>query len=217
MSTRTASAPGLLSSPLRDWLRDAPPTQLFFLCYGFVPILSLSLALQDIAPLHVTAPVAVIPSTCLALLLGIRRPEWGRRALAGLLSGIVAVALYDVVRLSFVFSGTMPDPMPNIGRMAFGDPNAAWFWGYLWRFVWNGGALGIAFAMLPLRGARAGIGFGLFVCGCLFVTLSASPIAQARFLTLHARNIAIALTGHVVYGAALGTMLARIAGHRSLI
>jgi hypothetical protein len=195
---------------LPDWLRAARRPQLYFLAYGFLPIGCLSLALQDAVPLRWTAQLLVVPATAVALVLALRSPHWGRRAGVGLAAGMAAVAAYDVVRGAFVLAGAMPDPIPNIGRMALDDPTASWLWGYLWRFVWNGGAMGIAFAMLPFRGVRAGVAFGLAVCGCLFATLLASPIAQHRFLALTPFNVAVALVGHAVYGAVLGAALERL-------
>jgi hypothetical protein len=196
--------------PATAWLRSAPLPQLLYLAYGFLPIGCLSLALQDLLPLHRTAAFLIVPATVAALAIGRAYPTWGRRAAAGLLAGVVAVACYDLVRGAFVVAGLMNDPIPTIGRMALADPEASPLWGYAWRFVWNGGAMGIAFAMLPFRGSRAGALFGLFVCGCLFATLAASPIAQHRFLVLSSANIAIALVGHLVYGTVLGITLDRI-------
>jgi hypothetical protein len=191
-------------------MRSAPVPRLFFLAYGFLPIGCLSLALQGLVPLHAMALFVLLPATAAALLMGRYDRAWGRLAVAGLLSGIVAVAMYDVVRGSFVLAGAMRDPIPNIGRMALDDPMASPLWGYAWRFVWNGGAMGIAFAMLPFRGVRSGAKFGLFVCGCLFVTLTASQAAQSRFFALNLQNAAIALVGHVVYGSVLGWSLDKL-------
>jgi hypothetical protein len=191
-------------------MRRAPAPRLFFLGYGFLPIFCLSLALQGLVPLHFLAAFVIIPATAGAIVLGRLEPAFGRLALAGLLSGIVAVAMYDLVRGSFVLTGLMKDPIPNIGRMALADAAASPLWGYAWRFVWNGGAMGIAFSMLPFRGVRAGAKFGLFVCACLFFTLAASQVAQQRFFTLNAANAAIAVAGHLVYGAVLGWMLEKL-------
>lgn len=191
-------------------LRSEPAPRLFFLAYGFAPIACLSLALQGFVPLHYMAAFFLIPATMAAILVGRVEREWGKQAVAGLLSGILAVAMYDLFRGSFVMAGVMGDPIPNIGRMALSDPLASPFWGYAWRFVWNGGAMGIAFAMLPFRGVRSGAKFGLFVCGCLFITLAVSQVAQHRFFALTPRNAAIALGGHLVYGAVLGWALDKL-------
>jgi hypothetical protein len=199
-----------LATVAQRWRREVRPTQLFFALYGFLPIACLSLALQGLAPLRLMAELLILPATGAALGVGVTRIRWGREAAAGLVSGIAAVAVYDAVRLAFVYGGAMPDPIPALGRMALGDPGASWVWGYAWRFVWNGGAMGIAFAMLPLRGPRAGAGFGLFVCGGLFATLAVSAEAQARFLELTPANVTIAIAGHLVYGGVLGWTLERL-------
>lgn len=188
-------------------LRTAPRSRLFFLAYGFLPIACLSLALQGLVPLHLMAAFVIVPATATALVLGRYERAYGHLALAGLLSGMVAVGMYDLVRGSFVIAGVMKDPIPTIGRMALADPMASPLWGYAWRFVWNGGAMGIAFAMLPFRGVRSGAKFGVFVCGCLFMTLAFSQVAQQNFFALNLKNASIALAGHVVYGAVLGWAL----------
>ena len=96
-----------LSQPLRRMsqpiqvivsMRRAPAPRLFFLAYGFLPILCLSLALQGLVPLHYMAMFVLIPATAGALVLGRIEPTFGKLALAGLMSGMVAVAMYDLAK-----------------------------------------------------------------------------------------------------------------------
>ncbi len=94
--------------------------------------------------------------------------------------------------------------IPAIGRMALLDQAASPVWGYLWRFVCNGGAMGIAYAMLPWHGTRSGMVFGTAVCLCLFVTLLLAPGAQETMFPLTGATAIAALIGHLDYGLVLG-------------
>jgi hypothetical protein len=143
------------------------------------------------------------------VLVSVRHPAWGRRALLGLVAGMVATGIYDLLRLGLAGAGLWGDPIPSIGRMALADPDAHPFWGYLWRFVGNGGGMGLAFAMLPWRGVRLGIAYGSSICLGLLGLLAAWPEAQLHFFPLTPVTAAGAMAGHWVYGAVLGGLTAR--------
>ena len=97
----------------------------------------------------------------------------------GLAAGIVATGVYDLFRLTLVLAGAWTDFIPRLGQMALGDPAASPLWGYLWRYVYDGGAMGVTFAMLGRRGMGEGLAFGVAICLCLFATLALAPGAQA--------------------------------------
>ena len=178
--------------------------QLVYAGLGFVPILCLSLSFFGVIPLHASAQYIILPTFLAAIVMGLYKRELGYQALTGLLAGIVATALYDVFRLSLVWAGVFQDFIPNIGRLALLDDHANPFWGYLWRFICNGGGMGMAFGILPFRGARQGISYGIFICCCLFGTLLFAPGAQQALFHLTTITAAGALVGHVIYGGALG-------------
>lgn len=194
----------------RDWARDLTPTgrtaavedarllliprgrgrlrslypRLVFVALGYAAITSLGAAYAEAVPLPVTALLVVIPAVTCVVATGMRNPLWGRRALVGWLAGIVATIIYDALRLALVQVGIWGDPIPTIGRLALADPHANFVWGYLWRFMGNGGGMGIACAMLPWRGVRAGIAYGTLVCSGLFAVLLFFPVAQAHLVPL---------------------------------
>ena len=180
-----------------------------FVALGFVPIGALCFALFGWVPLHLSARFLVLPSLVLAIALGLKFPHWGRLALLGFAAGVVATAVYDITRLLLVYVDIWPDFIPPIGRLAMLDADAHPFWGYLWRFVGNGGGMGLAFAMLPWRGTRAGMAYGVLICLCLFATLLLAPGAQARLFPLTWVTAAAAMIGHLDYGAVLGYLLSR--------
>jgi len=178
--------------------------RLVFLIVGYAAVTSLAAAYALAIPLPITASLIVIPAAGVIFNLGMRYPDWGRRALVGWLAGIVATIVCDVLRLSLVKVGIWGDPIPAIGRLVFADPHANFAWGYLWRFAGNGGGMGIAYTMLPWRGVRTGVAYGTLICTGLVALLFFFPVAQAHSFALTPVTTAGAYAGHWVYGAVLG-------------
>jgi hypothetical protein len=183
--------------------------RVFYLAFGFAAITSLGAALAGLVPLPYLFHFAVIPAFALMILLGIRYPAWGKRALLGLLAGMIATGVYDILRIGLMFAGLWGDPIPSIGRLALNDPSTQWYWGYVWRFIGNGGGMGVAFAMLPWRGVKLGIAYGTAVCLGLVALLYFFPIAQLHFFALTPPTAAGGMAGHWVYGAVLGWLTSR--------
>jgi hypothetical protein len=183
--------------------------RVFYLAFGFAAITSLGASLAGLAQLPYLFHFAVIPAYAIMALIGLRYPAWGKRALLGLLAGMIATGVYDILRIGLMFAGLWGDPIPSIGRLATGDPNIAWYWGYVWRFVGNGGGMGVAFAMLPWRGVKLGIAYGTAVCLGLVAILYFFPVAQLHFFALTPPTAAGGMAGHWVYGAVLGWLTSR--------
>jgi hypothetical protein len=169
----------------------------------------LCISLFGILPLHLGTRFLVLPAAFACVALAIASPAWGRRALAGFLAGVVATAAYDATRLALVWFGVWPDFIPPIGRLALMDQAASPLWGYAWRFLGNGGGMGLTFAMLPWRGPRPGMLYGAFICCCLYATLLLAPHAQDTMFRLTPFTAAAAMIGHLDYGAVLGWLCAR--------
>ena len=183
--------------------------RLLYLALGFAAITSLGVALAGAVPLPYGFRYAVIPAVAVMVLLSLRHPAWGKRALIGLVAGMIATGVYDILRIGLMFAGLWGDPIPSIGRLALADPNADWYWGYVWRFVGNGGGMGLAFAMLPWRGVRLGIAYGSAICLGLVGLLYFWPVSQEHFFALTPPTAAGGMAGHWVYGAVLGWLTAR--------
>jgi hypothetical protein len=183
--------------------------RLFYLALGFAAITSLGVALAGMVPLPYGLRYAVVPAVAIMVLLSLRYPGWGKRALIGLVAGMIATGIYDILRIGLMFAGLWGDPIPSIGRLALADPNAEWYWGYVWRFVGNGGGMGLAFAMLPWRGVKLGIAYGTAICLGLVGLLYFWPVSQAHFFALTPPTAAGGMAGHWVYGAVLGWLTAR--------
>ena len=184
----------------------APPSlypRLVFPVVGYAAITSLAAAYAQAIPLPVTASLIVIPAAGLIFSMGMRHPDWGRRALVGWIAGVVAAIVYDMLRLSLARVGIWGDPIPPIGRLVLADPHANFAWGYLWRFAGHGGGMGIAYTMLAWRGVRSGIAYGTLICSGLVALLLFFPAAQVHFFPLTPVTAAGAYAGHWVYGVVL--------------
>jgi hypothetical protein len=182
--------------------------RLLFLVVGYAAITSLAAAYAEKVPLPITASLVVIPAAGLIFSLGMRYPAWGRRALVGWIAGIVATIIYDCLRLALVKVGIWGDPIPGIGRLVLSDPHANFAWGYLWRFLGNGGGMGIAYTMLPWRGWKTGVAYGTLICTGLLGLLYFFPVAQVHFFPLTPVTAIGGYAGHWVYGAVLGWLTA---------
>jgi hypothetical protein len=178
--------------------------RLVFLVVGYAAITSLAAAYAEKIPLPITASLVVIPSAGIIFNMGMRYPDWGRRALVGWIAGIIATIIYDCLRLSLVKVGIWGDPIPGIGRLVFADPHANFAWGYFWRFCGNGGGMGIAYTMLPWRGWKSGVIYGTLICTGLAGLLYFFPVAQVHFFPLTPVTALGGYAGHWVYGAVLG-------------
>ncbi len=173
---------------------------------GFVPIGCLCLALFGWVSLVLSVRLLVLLLSGLAIAVGARHPDLGRQALQGLCAGIAATAVYDVLRLSVVFCGGWRDFIPVIGQMALGDPGAMPIWGYLWRFVYDGGAMGMVFALLPLTTQRPGWPSApRSVPAC--TPRCCSPRRPGALFRLAPLTATSALLGHLVYGGVLGWLV----------
>jgi hypothetical protein len=175
---------------------------------GLAPIGALCGALVGIVPLHRSAPFAVLPVVLAGIAVAARYPAWGRVALAGLGAGALATAIYDVLRFGLIAVGVFGDFIPEIGVL-LGATDQAALWGYVWRYLGNGGGMGVAFAMLPWRGPWPGALYGTAICCCLFATVGLFPDAADKLFVLSAPTMAGALAGHWVYGASLGALTRR--------
>jgi hypothetical protein len=183
--------------------------RILYLPVGFVAITALAFAYAEALPLPYGMRYVVLPAAGVIVLISLRYPAWGRRALLGWVAGVLATGVYDLLRLGLVYAGLWDDPIPGIGRLALADPNANYLWGYVWRFAGNGGGMGMAFAMLPWRGVRSGILYGTGIVSGLIVLLAVWPVAQVHFFPLTPATAAGGVAGHWVYGAVLGWLTAR--------
>lgn len=191
--------------------KKIPLTPLFFLFAGFLPVTAIVIHCLGILPLRMNLHLVMLPAIMLLCCLSLRDMKMGKLALQGWLSGVGAVALYDLSRIPFIMNG-WSDFIPKIGGWLneTGEPDA--LTGYLWRYIGNGGGLGISFFMfLHLTGRKHalvlnGLLFGLFVFASLIFVLRCFPEAQEMMFRITRFSFAGSLLGHIVYGLTLGLL-----------
>lgn len=201
-------------SALRTQALPAPHQAAVFIGGGFLPVLSIVFHCLGLISLPVCLAALILPSYLLMLWVGFRLPAVGRAAMAGFVAGIIAVSLYDCSRMPFLLCG-WGDFIPRIGAWLKSCATDDAQIGYAWRYLGNGGGMGIAFFILLLqfgiskRLLLAGLLFGLFVFGCLMTTLLLFKDAQELMFRITPLSFAGSLVGHIVYGLVLGYMAQR--------
>lgn len=175
---------------------------------GAAPLTMLSVGYTGMVPLLTLLLVVVAPAYFVIFCLGILLPDIGRRAVTGFLAGVVAVLIYDVVRLALSYSQGGGDPIPHIGTMLTGH-DCPWWVGYVWRTFGNGAGLGMTYIMLCPRGwwgPRTGLVFGTAVGLGMLGFLGLFPQAQEQLFKLTWQTVVNGFLGHWTYGAVLGVM-----------
>ena len=188
---------------------------------GFSPITALALSLMGICTLPVASLLLVIPALTIAIGLIYYHPRHGRLMARGYLAGIIAVTCYDGVRIPFIMAGWMNDFIPKIGVMLVGESDHHVIVGYLWRYLGNGGGMGMAFVsafallrhrflVLRLLGElKSALLFGISVWACLIVTLRISPHGEDLLFAISPTSLLLSLIGHLVFGYTLGCLANR--------
>jgi hypothetical protein len=183
---------------------------------GFTPITSLALSISGVCTLPQSTMFLALPVMATAPLLGLLFPAVGRLALRGLSFGVVAVFVYDLLtRFPLIYFDVLGDFIPRIGGWLVGTDRPDTLLGYLWRYLGNGGGMGLAFttACSILRPSmaprRAGVLYGVGIWCCLMATLLLSPRGEEMLFPLTPLTLIASLAGHLVYGAALGELVAR--------
>jgi hypothetical protein len=153
----------------------------------------------------------LFPILLILLSGGIYQREIGKTAFKGWIFGLIAVFIYDLSRIPFMYFG-WGDFIPRIGGWLTGTDHPDALIGYTWRYVGNGGGMGMSFlvlfSMFRVRYSiiLKGILYGMFIYGCLISTLIIFPEAQEMMFKLTPLSIAGSFTGHVVYGTVLGAL-----------
>lgn len=207
---------------------------LFYFAVGMAPIGALSLSIFGIWTLPIGALVLVIPAIVSSLLIGLFYPAYGRLALKGFCFGVIAVTLYDCTRIPFIVTGIWGDFIPKIGGWLLSRAEPQWALGYLWRYIGNGGGMGMAFTVPytlwlarhhrqlpsskgqqlylkltnPWRTISIATGYGVVIWSCLLVTLLLSTHGQEMLFHLTPLSFVLSLVGHLVFGAVLGILIA---------
>jgi hypothetical protein len=182
---------------------------------GFAPISALAVAIFFGEESFVTTvTVLVLPGVAVLAELMWLKPNYRSIALSGFVFGLMAVTVYDLFRFPFALAGLWPDFIPRLGYWLIGDHMAHPAIGYLYRYIGDGGGMGMAFvAIYPLlRRLNAnpivnGVAYGIAIWLCLIGTLIVAPHGQEMLFKLTPLSFTLSLCGHLVYGAVLGTLM----------
>ncbi len=191
-----------------------------------LPLLTISAHVFGLVPMHVSAGLLVVPLLIVVGLLALFSPA-GEEQLVGraVAWGIVATLIYDVVRLDTVYLlGWWGDFIPTVGSWILHTGPAPGVGdgivGYLWRYVGDGGGIGVTFFVLAAatglhrRGTRttvaAAVVFAVVpVWAGLIATVALAPRGQSLMFPLTATTVSLSLLGHLVFGLVLGLGCAR--------
>jgi hypothetical protein len=189
-----------------------------------MPILAISVDVFGVVPQRISAVVMVVT---LAVVLAIMT-IWPHRTdvILGraLVAGMVACAVYDAFRLFAVHVlGWMGDFIPAMGSWITGDGDTAGsaMVGYVWRYIGDGGGLGVAFYIVAfaigLDRYRArtvvlsSVGYAVFpVWTGLIATVALAPCGEELMFHLTPTTLATTLIGHLIFGFILGLAFIRM-------
>ncbi|MEQ3549945.1 hypothetical protein WIS52_05640 [Pseudonocardia nematodicida] len=185
-----------------------------------LPLLAISAHVFGLVEMQISAAVAVIPLATVVLVLSVFAPHAADRVvLHGLVWGVLACGIYDVFRLDTVYMlGLWGDFIPTMGTWITGNPDGmvgGAVVGYLWRYIGDGGGIGITFFVVAAvcglqRCSRrtvvlAAVGFGVFpVWSGLIATVGLAPQGQQLMFTLTPTTVLLSLIGHLIFGLVLG-------------
>ena len=185
-----------------------------------LPILAISAHVFGLITMNWSAALLVVPlaTTIVALTVFAPHPE-ERVILHGFVWGMVACALYDVFRLDTVYMlGWWAYFIPTMGTWIIGDGASktagAWV-GYLWRYLGDGGGIGVTFfvgaAFLglhrrpPRQVVAASVAFAVFpVWAGLIATVWIAPRGQTMMFPLNPVTVTLSLIGHLIFGLIMG-------------
>lgn len=193
---------------------------LLHLVLAALPLLAISAQVFGFLAMRTAAALIILPLVLAIALFSLFAPHPSDRiALAGFLWGVGACVLYDVFRLDTVYLlGLWGDFIPAMGSWVTGNPPGGWdgaVVGYVWRYIGDGGGIGVAFFILAVAaglgryGRRvavlAGVGFAVFpVWAGLIATVALAPRGQELMFPLTATTVTLSLVGHLIFGVVLG-------------
>ncbi len=224
---RTAAAPSpitrILLTPGTGLLRR--PVSLarvgLLMTAGALPVLSIPLYVFNLLPISASARFLVLPLAIIVIAMALHRSLEARWAVRGFTAGLIAVTAYDALRMPMVFTKIWPDFIPRLGGWIIGDVPTNIPVGYSWRYIGDGGGIGMAFFVLcgavglwrfpalARRPIQLGVGYGIFVWSGLVATIALSSRGTELLFPLSWQSLGLSLTGHLIYGSVLGIYLRR--------
>ena len=199
---------------------------MLFLLLASLPILEISADVFGLVSHRTSGTVLLLPLVAVLATVVTFFPHATDSIVArGLVAGMVACLVYDGFRLFAVYVlGWMGDFIPTMGTWITGDAHNGALVGYIWRYLGDGGGLGVAFYLVAFaaglqhwsrpRVVLTAVGYAIFpVWTGLIATVALAPHGEQMMFRLTPSAIAITLIGHLVFGFVLG--LGFLRGRRS--
>ncbi|MGH3678168.1 MAG: hypothetical protein ACRDU5_21020 [Mycobacterium sp.] len=188
------------------------------LALASMPILGISVDVFGLVSQNTTSVVVIALTAVLGMIITFAPHRIDMIVGRGLIAGMVACIVYDAARLFAVHVlGLMGDFIPVMGSWVTGEPDTAGSAavGYVWRYIGDGGGLGVAFFVVAfalgidrwtnVRVVLAAIGFAVFPTWAgLIATVALAPRGEEMMFPLNTATIAITLIGHLIFGLVLG-------------
>lgn len=185
-----------------------------------LPLLSISAHVFGLLSMQLSAALLVIPLATALATLTVFDPHPGDRVIAhGVVWGVVACAVYDVFRLDTVYLlGLWGDFIPTMGTWITGHPDdllGGAVVGYLWRYIGDGGGIGLTFFVVAsvcglqrcsrVQVVLAAVGFAVApVWAGLVGTVALAPRGEELMFPLTPTTVSLSLIGHLIFGVVLG-------------
>lgn len=187
-----------------------------FTLAGASPVLAIAVHAFGFLEMQDSALFIVVPAVLAAIALIIARVPETPGVVRGLLGGLLGVAAYDAVRIPFVIAGIWPDFIPQMGAWIYGGDGENLLLGYFWRWLGDGGGMGLVFGLgCALTNWRkhlvgTGVAYGIFIWSGLIGTIALSAYGSTVLFPITPLNFVASLVGHLVYGSVLGWTYARL-------
>ncbi|MBC3192617.1 hypothetical protein H7X46_16250 [Pseudonocardia sp. C8] len=213
------AAPGTAEPPSTGRAGPGPSRVGLHVLLAGLPLLSISAHVFGLMSMKLSAAVLVIPLAAVTATLTVFAPHPADRVLAhGLGWGVVACAVYDVFRLDTVYLlGLWGDFIPTMGTWITGHPDGLGgaVVGYLWRYLGDGGGIGMTFFVVASicglhRRSRArvvlvAVGFAVVpVWAGLIGTVALAARGEELMFPLTPTTVTLSLIGHLIFGVVLG-------------
>jgi MFS family permease len=203
------------ASPPNRW---AVARVLLVLALAAMPILGISADVFGLVPQNISWVVIIALTAVLAAIVVFAPHRIDMIVGRGLIAGMVACIVYDAARLFAVHVlRLMGDFIPVMGSWVTGEPDTAGSAavGYVWRYIGDGGGLGVAFFVVAFAlgidrwksvyAVLACVVFAVFPTWTgLIATVALAPRGEEMMFALNPATVTITLLGHVIFGLVLG-------------
>ncbi len=205
-------------------LKAKPPTKweiarvALVLLLASMPILAIPADVSGLIPQSTSSVAVIVLLAVLGTLVVFAPHRIDMIVGRGLIAGMVATIVYDGARLFAVHVlGLMGDFIPVMGSFVTGEPDTAGSAavGYVWRYIGDGGGLGVAFFVVAFAlgidrwrnvyAVLASVAFAVFPTWAgLMATVALLPRGEEMMFDLNPATFTITLVGHLIFGFFLG-------------